>query len=388
LRQRWSKNRNRNRSRRRRNLPVIAEFAAIDLGTNSCRMLIVHPTASTQTSGTDNRANYEFTVVDGFSRIVRLGEGIGETGNLSQAAMDRTIEALSICADKITQRRVEHIHCIATEACRRATNSDAFIERVLRETGLKLDIISPEREAELTLSGCAPLLNTGHNRALLFDIGGGSTEVQWVKIPPLQGDHNLPQALDVLSLPIGVVTLLERFGADAMTAENHHAIIQEIEPELKAFSERNGIEAHITEGRVQMLGTSGTVTTLGAMHLDLPRYDRSRIDGLTIDFSSIQAISAHLSGLSVTERRNISCIGPGRADLMLMGCALLSGFCRCWPVGKLRIADRGIREGLLVEMIKSHYNSNPGSGPSSGSGASHDARRDPPNAELPVAAVI
>jgi exopolyphosphatase / guanosine-5'-triphosphate,3'-diphosphate pyrophosphatase len=344
-------------------------------------MLIVRAMAPAENGDGDNPANHEFTVVDGFSRIVRLGEGIGETGTLSQAAMDRTIEALSICAGKIAQRRVEHISCIATEACRRAANREDFIERVHRETGLKLDIISPEREAELTLAGCAPLLNSGHDKVLLFDIGGGSTEVQWVETPSHQGAHGLPRALDVMSLPVGVVTLAERFGAGAMTAENHSAIIQQIAPELTAFSERNGIEAHIAADRVQMLGTSGTVTTLGAMHLALPRYDRSRIDGLTIDFSSIQAISAQLSGMSVTERRNISCIGPERADLMLMGCALLSGVCQCWPVGKLRIADRGIREGLLVEMIKSHQSSNRGAGA--------DARRAPPAVSvLPVAATI
>ncbi len=297
-----------------------------------------------------------FTVVDGFSRIVRLGEGLGDSGELCTGAMDRTLAALTICADKIAARRATQTHCIATEACRRATNSAHFVNRVTQETGLDIDIISPEREAELTLLGCSSLLNTGHARALLFDIGGGSTEIQWIEIPRQggrqRGVRRRPTVQDMISLPIGVVTLAEEHGFGAMTPEIHHAIIQQIDDHLEAFSVRNDIDAHIAEGNVQMLGTSGTVTTLGALHLGLPRYDRSRVDGLVIDFSSINAMCARLSGLGHAERRDISCIGRGRADLMLMGCAMLGGICRRWPVGKLSIADRGIREGLLAEMMQ------------------------------------
>jgi len=307
-------------------------------------MLIARPTDPDVPNG-------GFTVVDGFSRIVRLGEGLGETGALSREAMDRTIEALTVCAGKIAARGARHKRCVTTEACRQAANSDAFIERVERETGLALEIVSPEREAELTLIGCVPLLNTGHERALIFDIGGGSTEVQWVDIPR-KGSGDVPTAIDVMSLPVGVVTLAERYGTGAMTEETHAAIVSEIAIHLDAFTDRNGIDAHIAAGAVQMLGTSGTVTTLGALHLGLGRYDRSRVDGLTVDFKSLRALSAELSELDFEARRRIPCIGHGRADLMLMGCALLGGICNRWPVGKLRIADRGIREGLLNEMMR------------------------------------
>ncbi|MBT6096377.1 MAG: Ppx/GppA family phosphatase [Rhodospirillaceae bacterium] len=309
-------------------------------------MLIARP------DGHDLTAADGFSVVDGFSRIVRLGEGLGRSGELSPDAMDRTLEALSICANKIAARRAQHTRCIATEACRRASNSTHFVDRVTQETGIAIDIISPEREAELTLLGCSSLLNTGHERALLFDIGGGSTEIQWVEIPRHGNHKGRPKALDVISLPVGVVTLAEQHGIGAMTPEIYNAIMQEIGDHLEAFSTRNGIDACIAEGSVQMLGTSGTVTTLGALHLDLPRYERSRVDGLVIDFDAISTMCARLSELDHAERRDISCIGRGRADLMLMGCALLRGICRRWPIGKLGIADRGIREGLLAEMMQ------------------------------------
>lgn len=294
----------------------------------------------------------DFTVVDGFSRIVRLGEGLAETGRLSDAAMTRTLEALSVCADKINARRTENILCVATEACRRAANALRFVECVADKTGLHLDIISPEREAELTLTGCMPLIDTGHDRAILLDIGGGSTEIQWVRVPGPGEADPAPRADDMISLPFGVVTLADRYGTGPMTEAAYGEISERMATALSALSARNGIAEQIAAGRVQMIGTSGTVTTLGAMHLGLPRYDRSRVDGLTIDFASIRALSAQLSELDLDSRRKIPCVGPGRADLMLMGCALLSGVIRQWPVGRLRIADRGIREGLLGEMIR------------------------------------
>jgi len=333
------------------------EFAAIDLGTNSCRMLIARPEHRIVVGALP--ADGAFTVVDGFSRIVRLGEGLAETGALSPSAMDRTIDALKVCAGKISARRPAEIRCVATEACRRAVNGDDFVRRVTRETGLRLEIIPPEREAALTLAGCMPLVGAGHDRAILVDIGGGSTEVQWIEVPKDVSPNADPQdgparAIDMVSLPFGVVTLAEEFGTGSMPPEIHEEIINRMSAVLEPFAERNGIGDAVAEGRVQMIGTSGTVTTLGAMHLDLPRYDRARVDGLVMDFPRIRALSAKLSELDMAGRRRIPCVGPGRADLMLMGCALLGGIIRTWPVGKLRIADRGIREGLLTEMILGH----------------------------------
>ena len=314
-------------------------YAAIDLGTNNCRMLVACPGGETNADG--------FRVIDGYSRIVRLGEGLAASGRLSDEAIERTIKALKVCAGKIRSRGVKETRAIATEACRQAANGDDFLGRVEAETGLTIKIISAVDEAELTVAGCAPLLKTGHPKALIFDIGGGSTELMWIDFP----SGGPPKALDILSLPIGVVGLAEEFGKDALAPETFEIIVGRVTRALAPFEDRHRIAAEIEAGGVHMLGTSRTVTTLGAIYLDLPRYDRSRVDGLSIRMESIDAICAKLIGLDYDSRHHHPCIGPGRADLMAMGCAVITAIRRHWPATNLTAADRGIREGLLLEMI-------------------------------------
>ncbi|MFQ5763566.1 MAG: Ppx/GppA family phosphatase [Rhodospirillales bacterium] len=310
-------------------------YAAIDLGTNNCRMLVARP------------ADGGMRVIDGFSRIVRLGEGLAATGRLAEPAIERTVEALKICAGKIEDRGVRETRSIATEACRRADNGEAFLGRVKEATGLDLEAISAAEEAELTLAGCAPLLDTGHERVLLFDIGGGSTELMWIDT----ARASAPRAIDILSLPFGVVSLAEEFGGEALPTHLYDGIVERVDAALAPFEDRHRIRDSIEAGRVHMLGTSGTVTTLGAIYLDLQRYDRARVDGLSIRFESVHAICARLAGLDYEARHRHPCIGPGRADLMVMGCAILTAICRRWPAGTLTAADRGIREGLLLSMM-------------------------------------
>jgi len=322
-------------------------FAAIDLGTNNCRLLVARPDARNGTSG-------GLRVIDGFARIVRLGEGLAATGRLSDDAIGRATEALKVCMGKINGRAVKETRAIATEACRKATNGAAFLKHIKQETGIHLKAISAREEAELTLAGCAPLLSTGHPRTLMFDIGGGSTELMWVdnRIDNRAG-HNAkpPKALDVLSLPIGVVGLAEEFGGGPLSSDDFEAIIERVDAALAPFEDHHQICNEIRAGNVHMLGTSGTVTTMGAIYLDLPRYDRSRVDGLSIRWESIDAICAKLMALDIDARLGHPCIGPGRADLMVMGCAVLTAICRRWPASHLTAADRGIREGLLLDMI-------------------------------------
>jgi len=320
-------------------------FAAIDLGTNNCRMLLARADASDDNN--ENSANTGgIHVIDGFSRIVRLGEGLAASGQLSEEAIERAIKALKVCAQKIRSRGVKGTRAIATEACRQAANGDDFLKRVEAETGLTMTIISAVDEAELTLSGCAPLLGTDHPKALIFDIGGGSTELLWI-----DNASGTPKALDILSLPIGVVGLAEEFGKDALTSEKFEHIVARVAQALAPFEDRHNITAEIDAGRVHMLGTSGTLTTLGAIYLDLARYDRSRVDGLSIRMESIDAICGKLIGLDFDARHQHPCIGPGRADLMVMGCAIITVICRRWPASHLTAADRSIREGLLMQMI-------------------------------------
>ena len=315
-----------------------AAFAALDLGTTNCRLLVARPAAG------------GFRVIDAFSRIVRLGEGLTATGRLSAEAMARTLEALKVCADKIALRGVAAGRYVATEACRRAANCDEFVAQVRHSLGLALEIISSAEEARLVVGGCAPLLDPRLPYAIVFDIGGGSTEIVWLHLSG--GRERRRQILGSVSLPFGVVTLTDRFGGEDVTPSVYRAMIAEVEAALVPFERRHRLLRHIAANRVQMLGSSGTVTTLAGVHLALPRYIRALVDGSTLTFDQIAAVSAYLAGLDLAGRAASPCIGRERADLVLSGCAILDAICATWPVGRLRVADRGVREGILFDLMR------------------------------------
>nr|WP_184431590.1 Ppx/GppA family phosphatase [Roseospira goensis] len=294
-----------------------------------------------------------FRVVDSFSRITRLGEGLHDSGRLSEAAMARTIDALRACARKMARHRVVGARMVATAACRHASNSDVFLRRVEAETGLRLEVIPAAEEARLALAGCAPLLRPDSRGAVVFDIGGGSTELMWVASDPDDdGRPGLPRIVDMASLPLGVVTVAEARGGD-LCDQAYGSVKDAVRAALGVFDRRHGIAARLAAGdAIQMLGTSGTVTTLGGVMLDLPRYDRDSVDGLEVDFISIAAVSRRLRHMSCAQRARHPCIGSERADLVVSGCAILEAICDLWPVGRLRIADRGIREGVLMDLMR------------------------------------
>ena len=317
-----------------------APVAALDLGTNNCRLLVARP------------AGGGFRVVDAFSRIVRLGEGLAATGALSAEAIERTLDALKVCAGKIAYRRIASGRYVATEACRRAANCEAFLARVREEVGLEIEIISTAEEARLVVSGCAPLLDPRIPYAIVFDIGGGSTEIVWLRLG--QGRdrrRRRPRILGSVSLPLGVVTLTDRFGGEVSPAA-YRMMVDETAWALRSFENTHRILPRIRSGRVQMLGSSGTVTTLAGIHLALPRYTRALVDGSSLTFEQIAAVSAHLAGLDLAGRAASPCVGRERADLVLSGCAILDAICETWPVGRLRVADRGVREGILFDLIQ------------------------------------
>ena len=315
-------------------------YAAIDLGTNNCRLLIARPSGE------------NLVVIDAFSRVVRLGEGLAQTGRLSQAAMDRALAALQVCADKLCRRNVQLARSVATEACRRAENGAEFIERVREQTGIALDIISTREEARLAVLGCHILLEPGDGPAMIFDIGGGSTELVLI-----DSTAPVPRILDWQSVPWGVVSLTETCGSEGGTAASRAAryvrMRELVSDSFAAFADRAArVRADDTErGPLRLLGTSGTVTTLASLHLDLPQYDRRAVDGLIVPADSMRAISAHLSSLSIGERRELPCIGRERADLVVAGCAILESILDVWPADRLGVADRGIREGILRSLI-------------------------------------
>ncbi|HLY58353.1 MAG TPA: Ppx/GppA phosphatase family protein [Stellaceae bacterium] len=313
-------------------------IAALDLGTTNCRLLVARPAGA---GG--------YRVIDSFSRIVRLGEGL-ETGSvLGQAAMDRTVKALDVCAGKLAQWRVGAVRAVATEACRRAANCAEFVARVREETGIALEIITAAEEARLVLAGCMPLLDARHGHAIVFDIGGGSTEILFVAV---EAQQRLATTIrGVVSLPWGVVSLTERFGSGAQDEAGFTAMVGLVRDQLAAFDERHAIGERVAAQDIQMLGSSGTVTTLAAIDLGLARYDRARVDGVALDVASVRRLSAMLAAASPAERAAHSCIGPGRADLMVAGCAILTAICDTWPVPRLRVADRGVREGILTDLL-------------------------------------
>jgi exopolyphosphatase/guanosine-5'-triphosphate,3'-diphosphate pyrophosphatase len=317
-------------------------FAAIDLGTNNCRLLIARPAAD------------GFVVIDAFSRVVRLGEGLAQTGRLSQDAMDRALGALQVCADKLKRRGVHLARSVATEACRRAENGQEFIERVRAETGIALDIISAKEEARLAVLGCHLLLEGGEGPAMVFDIGGGSTELVLVE----HAGGEIPGILDWQSVPWGVVSLTETCGPEPdcehERAARYIRMRELVRDSLAPFNVRvwEWLEAE-TSRKVQLrlLGTSGTVTTLASLHLELPQYDRRAVDGLIVESAAMRALSQRLAAMTPQERRAQPCIGRERSDLVIAGCAILETIIDLWPASRLGVADRGIREGILRSLI-------------------------------------
>ena len=313
-------------------------YAALDLGTNNCRLLIARPSPE------------GFKVVDAYSRIVRLGEGLASTGALGDAAMKRAIDALRICAEKMARRGVARSRTIATAACRTAGNGADFIERVKRETGLSLEVVSTEDEARLAVAGCAPLLDKACNSALVFDIGGGSTELIWVRMDGENGAR--PAIADWTSLPCGVVTLAERHGGVDVPEDIYARMVGEVSGQLSPFLERVKEDTGAGASNFHLLGTSGTVTTIAGVHLGLSRYDRTRVDGVWISPDDVQGVTRSLLAMDYGSRAAHPCVGQERADLVLAGCAIFEAIARAWPADRLRVADRGLREGILLSLME------------------------------------
>ncbi|MEM7397403.1 MAG: Ppx/GppA phosphatase family protein [Pseudomonadota bacterium] len=323
-------------------------YGALDLGTNNCRLLVAKP------------SRRGFVVVDAFSRIIRLGEGVQATGALSEGAQKRTIAALRICADKMRRRGVTRSRLIATEACRIATNGASFIDRVENETGLALEIVGRETEAKLAVSGCASLLDSACDWALVFDIGGGSSELIWLDLRKLGKDwkqsvRNRAEIQHAIaawtSLPLGVVNLAERHGGRDVTAESYESMVEDVAGALIGFESQYRFGERVDPDRAHFLGTSGTVTTISGIHLGLSRYDRSRVDGCWLKDTDVRRVSGDLIAMSYADRIAQPCIGRERADLVLAGCAILEALLRTWPCERLRVADRGLREGILTTLM-------------------------------------
>jgi len=317
-------------------------YAALDLGTNNCRLLIARP------------HDHGFRVLDGFTRIVRLGEGVSVTGRLGDAAMERTMEALRQCRNKLREHQPTRMRLIATEACRAAENGPAFLERVKSEIGLELEIVDRRTEAELAVTGCADLIEGTAAGALMFDIGGGSSELAWLDFrggrPKSQGRMSA-SIRSWQSLPVGVVSIAEKFGGVDVTHEVFENMVAHVAEHLKQFRGREKLRQMIANHPVHLIGTSGTVTTLAGLHLGLERYERQKVDGLWMRRGEVDETMKVLLGMPFERRVAHPCIGRDRADLVLPGCAIFEAIRREWPTERVRVADRGLREGILISLM-------------------------------------
>ncbi|MGZ8370218.1 MAG: Ppx/GppA phosphatase family protein, partial [Caulobacteraceae bacterium] len=318
----------------------VRAYAALDLGTNNCRLLIATPSPN------------GFQVLESYSRIVRLGEGLAARGRLDEAAMDRAIAALKVCAEKIKRRRVSHSRGVATQACRLAANGREFIDRVAHETGVRLKIISPRDEARLSVASCYGLLHRDYRAALVIDVGGGSTELSWLNLgdPGLGVERHAVHASSLpihawLSIPMGVVTLAEMFPEGDDRPGTYRAMVDAVKAKILEFKRADSLKPLFAEGCAHLVGSSGAITSLASMHLDLPRYDRARVDGLWMERAECEAATERLLRLDRQARADLSCIGPDRADLVLAGAAIMEAVQRAWPSERVRVADRGLREG-------------------------------------------
>jgi exopolyphosphatase/guanosine-5'-triphosphate,3'-diphosphate pyrophosphatase len=318
-------------------------FAGIDLGTNNCRMLVGTPSGQ------------GFHVLDSFSRVVRLGEGLYETGQLSPVAMDRAIASLRICADRAQRWAADSgtgplkLRAIATEACRQAENGADFVQRAREKTGLPLEIINPREEAELAVESCTSLICQAGRRALLFDIGGGSTEIAWVRV---NCDGSAPELVGYVSLPVGVVTLSERCSQTCFSEQGFARVVADITAMLRPFEAVHRISQEIRQGGVLMVGTSGTVTTLAGVSLKLDRYRRGLVDGISLTRTAVDEALAEARALGREGLSQHPCIGSERVDFVLPGCAIFAAIHELWQVPELMVADRGLREGMLMRLMR------------------------------------
>ncbi len=322
-------------------------YAALDLGTNNCRLLIVRPHEN------------GYRVIDGFTRIVRLGEGLSSTGVLDETAMQRTFEALRQCRNKLAQHPLTSSRLIATEACRTAANAPQFLGRIKSELGLDLEIIDRQTEAQLAVNGCSDLVENGADGALLFDIGGGSSELAWLDFRGGRPRRNAKMSASIRSwqsLPIGVVTIAEKFGGVDVSTQSFEDMVDYVSGHLQHFRGRNKLKQMIADHPMHLIGTSGTVTTLAGLHLGLERYERSKVDGLWMCAEQVTDTMRVLLKMPYQRRVANPCIGRDRADLVIPGCAIFEAIRREWPTSRVRVADRGLREGILISLIDADHN--------------------------------
>lgn len=320
-------------------------YAALDLGTNNCRLLIAKPSGDS------------FQVVDSYSKVVRLGKGLTASGRLSDESIALAVDAIGVCSRKMKAKQVRRWRCVATQACRQASNGEEFLKTVKNETGVSLEIISPRVEARLAVMGCLNLIDMSMDVVLVVDIGGGSTELSWVDVRKLRDPDGVirvhhPPISAWASLPIGVVTLSEQIPEH----EDRTAWYQDMKDRVRQCITDAGCETRFVNtfksGKGHLIGTSGTITSLAGIHLKLPYYQRDKVDGLWMPANAAVDIARDMASRDFDGRASEPSIGTDRAKLLVAGCAITDVLCEMWPSERIRVADRGLREGMLMGLMQ------------------------------------
>lgn len=320
-------------------------YAALDLGTNNCRLLIA------------KQAGEGFQVIDSYSKVVRLGKGLSASGLLSEESMAAAVDAIEVCARKMKAKQVKRWRCVATQACRQASNGEDFLKTVKERTGVTLEIISPRVEARLAVMGCLNLIDMNKDVVLVVDIGGGSTELSWVDVRRLREPSGVlrvhrPPISAWASLPVGVVTLSEQIPEH----EDRATWYEDMKNRVRECIEDAGCSTRFTNafkaGRGHLVGTSGTITSLAGVHLKLPYYQRDKVDGLWMPADAAVQIARDMASRSPESRAAEPSIGPDRSKLLVAGCAITDVLCEMWPSKRIRVADRGLREGMLMGLMQ------------------------------------
>jgi exopolyphosphatase/guanosine-5'-triphosphate,3'-diphosphate pyrophosphatase len=300
-------------------------FAAIDIGSNTLRMLI------------GRSVDGQVVTHKIYRQVTRLSGDFCDKKGLAQASMQRALDALTLFSKSAQQEQVGAIKAVATEAVRRAPNRNDFINRVKQETGIDIEVIDGNREAVLTTSGVLSVVKPLPTKAIIMDIGGGSTELVCLNNGQVMFQH---------SYPLGVVRLCE----EAHDEFQRQSIIENVFTEFRKQLETRNLFTH----DYCLIGTAGTVTTLAAMHLELGNYNQSLINNHVLPLSWLEMTQEKLLALSPVQRENIIGMEQGRGDLIPHGISIILAFCRTMSQGNLKVSDSGLLEGLLMEMAPLH----------------------------------
>lgn len=307
-------------------------FAAIDLGSRNCRTIV----------GCQSKAG-AFEYIETYSKSVSLADGVAASKKLSRKSMDRTIEALAFCSKVLSRYAGLTYLAVATDAMRRAENASVFIKRVKRELGLIISIITPQEEAYYAALGCIEVLSLETEIFVVFDIGGGSSEIALCR---QKSDKDI-ELIDSLSIPYGVINLLE--SKDHLTFSGYSNLVQKISDLSRDFLNQYATTLDFVNN-FQCIGTSGTTTTVAALNMNLRFYDREKINDSILQFSEILKTVHYVQSLSEDERKLHPYISQSNEDLVLGGLTILEGIVRGLPASTITVTDRGVRDGVVYAL--------------------------------------